>query len=86
MAGGKEMKKTCTFQDIKNMLIECANVNDEITPDSVLKTDLGIDSIYAVEMILALEEKFGIQIEMNEMDTMMTVKEVVDIVQRKLEV
>jgi acyl carrier protein len=68
------------------MLIECANVNDEITPDSVLKTDLGIDSIYAVEMILALEEKFGIQIEMNEMDTMMSVKEVVDIVQRKLEV
>ena len=60
------MKKTCTFQDIKNMLIECANVNDEITPDSILKTDLGIDSIYAVEMILALEEKFGIQIEMNE--------------------
>ena len=51
-----------------------------------LKTDLGIDSIYAVEMILALEEKFGIQIEMNEMDTMMSVKEVVDIVQRKLEV
>ena len=80
------MKKTCTFQDIKNMLIGCANVNDEITPDSVLKTDLGIDSIYAVEMILALEEKFGIQIEMNEMDTMMSVKEVVDIVQRKLEV
>ena len=86
MAGGKEMKKTCTFQDIKNMLIECAIVNDEITPDSILKTDLGIDSIYAVEMILALEEKFGIQIEMNEMDTMMSVKEVVDIVQRKLEV
>ena len=80
------MKKTCTFQDIKNMLIECANVNDEITPDSVLKTDLGIDSIYAVEMILALDEKFGIQIEMNEMDTMMSVIEVVDIVQRKLEV
>ena len=86
MAGGKEMKKTCTFQDIKNMLIECANVNDEITPDSILKTDLGIDSIYAVEMILALEEKFGIQIEMNEMDTMMSVQEVVDIVKRKLEV
>lgn len=80
------MKKTCTFQDIKNMLIECANVNDEITPDSILKTDLGIDSIYAVEMILALEEKFGIQIEMNEMDTMMSVQEVVDIVKRKLEV
>jgi acyl carrier protein len=86
LAGGKEMKKTCTFEDIKTMLIECANVNEEITPDSVLKTDLGIDSIYAVEMILALEEKFGIQIEMNEMDTMMTVKEVVKVVEGKLEV
>ena len=80
------MKKTCTFQDIKNMLIECANVNDEITPDSILKTDLGIDSIYAVEMILALEEIFESQIEMNEMDTMMSVQEVVDTVKRKLEV
>ena len=37
-------------------------------------------------MILALEEKFEIQIEMNEMDTMMSVQEVVDIVKRKLEV
>lgn len=80
------MKKACTFEDIKNMVIECANVNEEITPDSVLKTDLGIDSIYAVEMILALEEKYGIQIEMNEMDTMMSVKEVIEIVNRKLEV
>ena len=80
------MKKPCTFEDIKNMIIECANVNEDVTPESVLKTDLGIDSIYAVEMILALEEKYGIQIEMNEMDTMMSVKEVVEIVNRKLEV
>ena len=80
------MKKTCTFEDIKNMLIEYANVSEEITPDSILKTDLGIDSIYAVEMILALEEKFGIQIEMNEMDTMMSVSEVVETVKGKLEV
>ena len=80
------MIKACTCEDIKNMVIECANVNEEITPDSVLKTDLGIDSIYAVEMILALEEKYGIQIEMNEMDTMMSVKEVIEIVNRKLEV
>ena len=31
------MMKTCTFEDIKNMLIECANVNEEITPDSVFR-------------------------------------------------
>ncbi len=74
----------CKFDDIKKLIIESANVDNEITPESILKTDLGIDSIYAVEMILALEEKFNIQIELDEMDTMMNVSEVVDVVNRKL--
>ena len=74
----------CSFEDIKKLIIESANVDKEITPDSILKTDLGIDSIYAVEMILALEEKFCIQIELDEMDTMMMFSQVVDVVNRKL--
>lgn len=74
----------CTFEDIKRLIIESANVDKEITPNSILKTELGIDSIYAVEMILALEEKFNIQIELAEMDTMMTVSQVVEVVNRKL--
>ena len=74
----------CTFEDIKRLIIESANVDKEITPNSLLKTELGIDSIYAVEMILALEEKFNIQIELAEMDTMMTVSQVVEVVNRKL--
>ena len=78
------MKKTCDFETIKELLIECANVDVEITPESVLKTDLGIDSIYAVEMILALEENFNVQIEMNELDTMMTVGQVVEVMNKKL--
>lgn len=76
--------KTVSFEEIKKLIIECANVNTEITPNSVLKTDLGFDSIYAVEMILELEEHFGIKIEISEMDTMMTVEDVVKIVERKL--
>ena len=76
--------KTVSFEEIKKLIIECANVNTEITPESVLKTDLGFDSIYAVEMILELEEHFGIKIEINEMDTMMTVADVVNIVEKKL--
>ena len=74
----------CSFEDIKRLIIESANVDKEITPNSILKTELGIDSIYAVEMILALEEKFNIQIELDEMDTMMTVSQVVEVVNRKL--
>lgn len=75
----------CTFEDIKKLLIEAANVDVEITPNSILKTDLGIDSIDAVEMMLVLEERFGIKIEMKEMDTMMKVNDVVEFVSKKLE-
>jgi acyl carrier protein len=84
LEGGKR-RMTCTFEDIKRMLIESANVDVEITPDSILKDDLGIDSIDAVEMMLVLEEKFSIKIEMKEMDTHMKVSEVVEFVSRKLE-
>ena len=80
----KMANKTVSFEEIKKMIIECANVSAEITPESVLKTDLGFDSIYAVEMILELEEHFGIKIEITEMDTMMTVADVVKVVEKKL--
>ena len=78
------MENNTTYEEIKKLIIECANVNTEITPASVLKTDLGFDSIYAVEMILELEEHFGIKIEMEEMDTMMTVADVVKVVEEKI--
>ncbi len=71
------------FEKIKQLLIECANVDEEkITKDAKLK-DLGIDSLYAVEMILELETAFSIQIEYEEMEKLITVDDVVKLVTRK---
>ncbi len=71
------------FEKIKQLLIECANVDEEkITKDAKLK-DLGIDSLYAVEMILELETAFSIQIEYEEMEQLITVDDVVKLVTRK---
>ena len=45
------------FEEIKKLLVECAHVDDdEVKPESNLKKDLGIDSLYAVELTLELEE------------------------------
>ena len=76
------MAKQVSFEDIKKLIIECANVTKEITPDSILKEDLSIDSLYAVEMILELEENIHIEIE--EMEDLIKVSDVVDLVNRKL--
>ncbi|MGM9969123.1 MAG: acyl carrier protein [Anaeroplasma sp.] len=73
------------FEQIKTLLIECANVDAAlITPKAILKNDLGIDSLYAVELILELETAFNIQIELEEMEELITVADVVNLVERKL--
>lgn len=73
------------FEEIKKLLVECASVDECIvTKDARLKEDLGIDSLYAVEMILQLETAYEIQIEWEEIQDLKTVNDVVNLVDKKL--
>tara|TARA_Y100000294_G_scaffold151484_1_gene149311 strand:+ start:305 stop:541 length:237 start_codon:yes stop_codon:yes gene_type:complete len=47
---------------------------DEISLDSNFMNDLGADSLDTVELILNIEEEFGIEIPDNEIEEMHTVK------------
>ena len=73
------------YEIIKRLLVECANLReDEISPDAHLREDLGIDSIYAAELTLELEEYFDISINWDEMSDITYVKDVVALVERKV--
>jgi acyl carrier protein len=73
------------FEEIKKLLVECAHVDEnEVTLDANLKKDLGIDSLYAAELTLELEEHYGIAIEWEEMQEVYTVKDVVDLIEKKV--
>ncbi|MBQ9448489.1 MAG: acyl carrier protein [Acholeplasmatales bacterium] len=73
------------FEEIKRLLVECANVSeDDIKPESHLKKDLGIDSLYAVELTLQLEEYYHISIDWEEMHDVVYVKDVVALVEKKV--
>ena len=51
------------FDDVKAVVVEQLNVNpDEVKEDSKFVEDLGADSLDVVELVMALEEKFGIEI------------------------
>ncbi|MGH7864612.1 MAG: acyl carrier protein [Candidatus Binataceae bacterium] len=50
---------------------------DEVTPDSSFIEDLGADSLDIVEMVMALEEEFGIEISDEDAEKIRTVKDVV---------
>ena len=48
-----------------------------VTPESAFK-DLSLDSLDIVELVMAIEEEFAIEIPDAEADKIMTVKEAVD--------
>lgn len=48
---------------IKDIIVEQLGVNeDQVTPDAKLMEDLGADSLDAVELVMAIEEEFGIEV------------------------
>ena len=50
----------------------------EITEDSSFKDDLGADSIDLVELVMAFEDEFGIEIANDAAEQIVTVKDAVD--------
>jgi len=51
------------LEDVKEVVVEQLNVSpDEIKEDSKFVEDLGADSLDVVELVMALEEKFDIEI------------------------
>ena len=73
------------FEEMKKLFVECANVDEEeVRPEARLREDLGIDSIYAVELTLQLEEIYGVVIEYEEIEHLLTVDDLVKLVEKKV--
>ncbi|NPA11137.1 MAG: acyl carrier protein [Epsilonproteobacteria bacterium] len=71
------------FDEVKEVIVEQLNVNpEEVKPESKFVEDLGADSLDVVEMIMALEEKFEIEIPDSEAEKIQTVQDVVDYIQK----
>ncbi|HOA85459.1 MAG: acyl carrier protein [Clostridiales bacterium] len=66
------------YEKIKALLVEELQVDaDDITPDSKLSTDLGINSIELADLIMLCEDKFGIEIRDEDIHKFVTVGDVV---------
>ena len=73
-----------TFEKVRNMLVDKLGISeDKITPDSEIIKDLGADSLDLVEMLLSLEENFGVTISDEQTENIKTVKDIVDIIDNK---
>jgi len=70
---------------VKEIIVENLGVTPEqVTPEASFIEDLGADSLDTVELVMALEEEFDIQIPDEEAEKITTVQQAVDyIVQKK---
>ena len=62
------------FDKLKDILVEELQIDaDEITADSELSADLGINSIELADLVMLCEEKFNLTIEDEELSKFITV-------------
>ena len=66
------------FDEIKDIIIDQLQVDEsEVTMDTNLMKDLSADSLDAVEIIMAIEEEYGIEIPDEDAETFQTVGDLV---------
>lgn len=71
------------FEKIKAIVVDQLNISDEdmITMDTTLE-DLGADSLDMVEVIMAIEDEFDVQIKDEDLESLKSVKDLIDYISK----
>lgn len=74
MAGVAELE-----EKVKKIIVDQLGVDAaEVTPEASFIEDLGADSLDTVELVMALEEEFGIEIPDEQAEKIATVKDAIE--------
>ncbi|HET6370709.1 MAG TPA: acyl carrier protein [Nitrospiria bacterium] len=70
---------------VKKIIAEQLGLEEEdITPESSFVDDLGADSLDTVELVMAFEEEFGIEIPDEDAEKILTVQNAIDYIKEKV--
>lgn len=81
------MEKEQAIETLKNIVkpfVKDENALQSITPETDFINDLKINSANLVDIVLDVEEAFGIEIDNQSMEKMLTVKATLEIIEAKL--
>ena len=69
---------------VKKIIVDHLGIEEsKVKSDSKFINDLGADSLDTVELVMAFEEKFGIEIPDDAAETIQTVQNAIDYIQSK---
>ncbi|MFN3678634.1 MAG: acyl carrier protein [Thermosynechococcus sp.] len=79
------MNQTEILEKVKAIVADQLSVDAEkVVPEASFAEDLNADSLDSVELIMALEEAFGIEIPDEEAEKLKTVQDVLDFINNKV--
>ena len=72
------------LEKIKEIVAESLNADAaELTEETSFKDDLGADSLDLFELVMSLEDTYGVEIPSEELEQLTTVESVVDYLKQK---
>lgn len=79
------MERTEIESKLTDLLVDELGIErDAIAADAKFEEDLDVDSLGVVELLMALEDNFGVKIPDEEAEQITTVGEAIDLVEQKL--
>ena len=73
------------YEKLKELILSQFGIDeDQLTPDTDIVDDLGADSLDVMEMLMALEEEYGILVVDDDVSELRPISEIVEFVESKI--
>ena len=76
------MAKEEIFEKLKELVVDQLGVEeDEVTMEASMQDDLGADSLDLVDLVMSVEEEFGVKVADEDLENIKTVGDIVNYIE-----
>ena len=78
------MAKDEIFDKLKELVVDQLGVEeDEVTMEATMQDDLGADSLDLVDLVMSVEEEFGVKVADEDLENIKTVGDIVNYIEER---
>ena len=82
IGGRKNRAKEEIFDKLKELVVDQLGVEeDEVTMEASMQDDLGADSLDLVDLVMSVEEEFGVKVADEDLENIKTVGDIVNYIE-----